>query len=125
MTFFFGATDSSFCCGSLPLASSAVICALGSTAPDSLADCDVNIFVCNAFPFFSSIYHVCWKRMPINLHRLFGCLKLEPSLFYSRLYLLTKHFALIGVMRRCIVPLAVLDILQLLICRDLVVWLQH
>jgi len=72
----------------------------------------------------SNIYHVCWKRMPINPHRLFGCLKLEPTLLYSRLYLLTEYLALIGVMRCCIVPLAVLDILQLLICRGLMIWLQ-
>ena len=62
--------------------------------------------------------------MPINLHRLIGCLKLEPTLLYSQLYLLTKHFALICIMRCRIVPLAVLDVLQLLICRDLVIWLQ-
>ena len=62
--------------------------------------------------------------MPINVHWLFGCLKLEPTLFYSRLYQLTKHFELIGVLRCCVVPLAVLDILQLLICRDLMIRLQ-
>ena len=62
--------------------------------------------------------------MSINLHRLFGRFKLEPALLYSRLYLLMVYLALIGVMRCCIVPLAVLDILQLLICLDLMVWLQ-
>ena len=60
----------------------------------------------------------------IDLHRLLGCLKLEFALLYSRLYLLTKHLALICIMRCCIVPLAVLDVLQLLIYWDLMIWLQ-
>ena len=72
-------------------------------------------------PLHSNVYHVSWEWVSINLHRHFGCLKLEPTLLYSRLYLLTKHFALICIMRCRIVPLVVLDICQLLICRDLVI----
>jgi hypothetical protein len=34
-------------------------------------------------PFPSNIYHVSRKWVPINLHRLLGCLKLEPTLLYS------------------------------------------
>ena len=58
-----------------------------------------------------NIYHIGREQVPIDLHRLLGCLKLKSTLLYSRLYLLTKHFALVCVMRRCIVPFAVLDVL--------------
>jgi len=74
--------------------------------------------------FPANIHHVCRERMLINFHRLLRGLKFEPSLLDGRLYLLMNNFSIIGVMRCCIVPLAIPHILELLVCWDFVIRLQ-
>ena len=62
--------------------------------------------------------------MPVDLHHLLGSLKFQSPLFESHLNLLSEDLALICVMRRGIVPLAVLHILEFVLRWNLVIWLQ-
>lgn len=60
-----------------------------------------------------AMHHVHRKRMSIDLHRPLSIIKLDSSLFDDRLDLLSENLALIGMVRSCVMPLAVLSLLQL------------
>ena len=62
--------------------------------------------------------------MLVNFHRLLRSFKLEPPLFDGQLYLLMKKFAIIGIMRCCVVPLAIPHVLELLVRWDFVIGFQ-
>ena len=69
----------------------------------------------------SFLHHVGGKRVLINLHRSLGSLKFKLSLLESQLNLLSEDFAFICIMQSCIVPLAILHVLELFFRRDLMI----
>jgi hypothetical protein len=70
---------------------------------------------------FGHVHHVDGKRMLINLHRPLGSFKLQLPLLESQLNLLLEDLALVCIMGRGLVPLAVFHILELFFQRDLVI----
>ena len=62
--------------------------------------------------------------MLVDLHHPQRSFKLQLPLLKSQLNLLPEDFAFICIMRRDIVPLAVLHVLEFILRRDLVVRLQ-
>ena len=56
--------------------------------------------------------------MPINLHRLLGCIKLDASLINSQLNLLTEYFTVICMMGDGVMPLAISLFLELFSRRE-------
>jgi len=71
------------------------------------------LLLMSRFSLSLSIQHICGERMLVDLYRLlsFGGIELNSPRLYSRLQLLTEHFAFICIMRCCIMPLTILDFL--------------
>ena len=71
----------------------------------------------------SHVHHIRSERMLVDFHRPLRSFKLQLPLLKSQLNLLLEDFALICVMRRGIMPLAIFHMLELFFRWDLVVWL--
>jgi len=62
--------------------------------------------------------------MSIDLHHLLGSFKFQPPLLESHLNLLSEDLTFICIMRRGIMLLEILHVLELVLRWDLVIWFQ-